>query len=165
MKPTPASLRALTFVAVFSVMLIPIIGEAKFMRGESVPVDRLIHNLEVVVKGEPNNIEATYTLGRLHSLAFAEGSKDVEMYTHSFEDKSLLKTPLFAPYSTPKQVQDAEGKKNPKSALFHLSETLRLYRKSIVTPLLIFVASCLSAWSTERSLEASLHFSVSISHR
>ena len=53
---------------------------ARFARSDFVPVARLIANVEKIVKSEPNNVEAIYTLGRLHSLAFAEGSHSVEVY-------------------------------------------------------------------------------------
>ena len=128
-KSTPSL--SLCVAVMLAALVQPDAGNAKFMRAESIPVARLIRNLEVVVKSEPNNIDAIYTLGRLHSLAFAEGNHNAEVYTKSSGDKSLLKVPLLPSYSTPKAVQDAEGKRDSKTAKKHLSETLRLYRKSV----------------------------------
>ena len=98
--------------------------EAKFVRSDFVPVDRLIANVEKILRSEPNNKEAIYTLGRLHSLAFADGSHSVEIYNRG-------NIPQFGHASTPEVILKQEGIKDKESAMKHLSESLRLYRMSV----------------------------------
>lgn len=88
------------------------------------PVDRLIANVAKTVASEPKNIEAIYTLGRLHSLAFAVGNYSVLIYNSE-------KIPNFGHFTTPRVVQSKAAKKDKESALKHLSESLRLYGISV----------------------------------
>ena len=131
MKRNSTPFFTLCAAVVLAAALLPDVGNAKFMRGESIPVERLIHNLEVVVKNEPNNIEAIYTLGRLHSLAFTQGSQEIEVFTKSFKDRSILKVPRIGRSSNPKSTFNESINLFPDKAMMHLAESLKFYKNAV----------------------------------
>src|SRR4051794_41119490 len=83
---------------VFIMLLGPLMVLAKFARfGEPVPVDRLITNVSKFVKEHPNDARAHYTLGRLHSLAFAGTKEGIYVELKDRERNTPLDLPRFGP--------------------------------------------------------------------
>lgn len=107
---------------------------AKFMRTwEPVPMDRLLANVGALVKQRPTDARAIYTLGRLHSLAFAgrarEGSVDVVL--RDWQTNKALDVPGFPPFATVR-VARPEGASAPAAVLVtHLRESVRAYARAV----------------------------------
>ncbi len=126
MKSHFSILLCLSFLSLFTLR-----AKAIFMPGESVPVDRLIRNVERQLKRTPNNPEVVYTLGRLHSLAFAQGNKEVSVNlpTKNFGDERKVLS--FGAYSTPQVKPDDTFDTRKAQALRHLKTSLNLYRRAV----------------------------------
>ena len=108
-------------------------AQAKFARGENVPVERLIANVTTQMQKTPADPEVVYTLGRLHSLAFAEGAGDISVFTQDWGaggNATPRKIPDFPGYSSVKVKPNATFAMRRTQALTHLRASLRLYRKA-----------------------------------
>lgn len=62
-------------------VLLPVASVAKMAMPEDVPVDRLIRNVEAALKAQPNDPDQLFLLARLHSLAYAMGQRDIQVYS------------------------------------------------------------------------------------
>src|SRR5688572_15963504 len=99
-----ALLLAVTFM---TLVLSATATNAKFARSDApVPIDRLIKNITDYIKANPDDANAYYTLGRVHSLAYAADGNEVDVV----DGKDGL--PKFARYQS---VTDAN--REPKSKL------------------------------------------------
>ena len=105
-------------------------AQAEFMRGEPVPVERLITNVGALMKDTPNDAETVYTLGRLHSLAFAQGNQNVYVYPAGGAINPG-KLPRLAHYGTGRDTPDATLSKRKAQALMHLQDSLALYLRAV----------------------------------
>lgn len=103
-------------------------AQAIWMRPEEpVPVKRLLANVERYVREHPKDARGYYTLGRLHSLAFAQDNPRVGVYTKlPDQPKGLVSFPPFESVRVKRQKQ----KPPDKSALKHLNESVRYYRRA-----------------------------------
>ena len=102
-------------------------AQAMFMRGEPVPVDRLIANVGALLKNAPNDPKIVYTLGRLHSLAFAQGSQNIYVYPPR-ADNLADKLPALPAYTEGRIPPDDTLNRRKALALAHLQQSLNLYR-------------------------------------
>lgn len=62
-------------------VLLPVASVAKMAMPEDVPVDRLIRNVEAALKAQPNDPDQLFLLARLHSLAYAMGQRNIQVYS------------------------------------------------------------------------------------
>ena len=109
-------------------------AQAHFVSGEPVPVERLITNVEALMKGAPNDAETIYTLGRLHSLAFAQGNQNVSVYP-SGGAINPGKLPVLPGYMEGRVAPDATLNQRKAQAMLHLQDSLALYLRAVkLTP-------------------------------
>lgn len=95
----------------------------------SVPVSRLILNTTKYIKAHPKDSQGYYLLGRLHSFAFAGNTHTEESkYSRLFGPDTLPETRFIEP--VPRQERTVLGKVLPAAARWHLSESLRNYRRA-----------------------------------
>jgi hypothetical protein len=93
---------------------------------EPVPTDRLIKNLEAYAKEHPDDPGGYYTLGRVHSLAFAK-QEELRMFFYEDEQKTeKLAYPHFAPWSSVLEAK-VDDKKLSDEQKRHLLESIRNY--------------------------------------
>ena len=98
------------------------------MDGNPVPVTRLIQNVEKYVAAHPKDPEGAYTLGRLHSLAFARG---LAATTPSTPEATL---PRFPPYESIQARREAPAQASPEE-LKHLAASIEFYsRAGVLAP-------------------------------
>jgi hypothetical protein len=126
MKSRFSMLLGLSFLTLFTLT-----ANSMFMPGERAPVDRLIRNVSEQYKRTPKDAEVVYTLGRLHSLAFAQGSKEIHFYPPTKRFGDTRKVLSFGPYGNPKVKPDDTFKTRKAEALSHLGTSLQLYKKAI----------------------------------
>lgn len=110
---------------------------------EPVPVDRLIANLKRFVDANPQDASGHYTLGRVHSLAYAKlayGQPEpdrVRVITPEkrrlFNDKEAHPDlPTFAPYDSVRVGPGVDQPPAPSAAaLKHLQESLAEYAQAV----------------------------------
>ena len=102
-----------------------------FTPTDDVPVGRLIANTTKYVKAHPKDSAGYYLLGRLHSLAFAGNTSKLQMwrYTRGYDPVTILPQLDFLD-SVPRMERTVPGKTLPEAARWHLSESLRNYRRA-----------------------------------
>lgn len=106
-------------------------AQAIFVPGEPVPVNRLIRNVGEEYKRTPKDADVIYTLGRLHSLAFANGEKPVAVIPVGRSPNDPRRVPSFAPYSPVRPKPDATLSDRKPEALGHLKMSLALYAQAV----------------------------------
>src|SRR5277367_3967362 len=95
----------------------------------SVPISRLINNTRRFVKAKPKNSAGYYLLGRLHSFAFAGNTKtDMRKDGILYDEAGLPLLPFLEP--VPREARTAPGNILPAAARWHLTESLRNYRRA-----------------------------------
>jgi len=99
---------------------------------EPVPVERLVKNLSAFVKENPKDAQGFYTLGRIHSLAFARGSENLDVVPEGKAGQEKL--PGFAPWESiqlkPEAVEGKVAEISP-AMLMHLTESVRNYSRAV----------------------------------
>jgi hypothetical protein len=100
---------------------------AMFAMSPEVPFDRLFKNVRKWVTDKPKEPMAHYTLGRLHSLAFARGEKPVR-YAEKFVDPKKGWSG-FPGYETIQQKRIVKSMPGPRD-LDHLRKSIRAYRRA-----------------------------------
>ena len=104
--------------------LVPVRAEFALV-GNPVPVTRLIQNVEKHVAAHPKDSEGAYTLGRLHSLAFARGVAA----TSPAAPEPVL--PGFPPYESIRVRREAKAQASPEE-LQHLAASVEFYSRAAV---------------------------------
>lgn len=118
-------------------------ASAMFMKiDEPVPVERLVANLDRFVKEHPEDAGGHYTLGRVHSLAYAKlafGAEDagtVEVVPagkrqKGGEQETHPELPGFAAYASLRVGQHDQAPRLSKAARDHLEASLRHYGEAV----------------------------------
>lgn len=88
-----------------------------------VPISRLIANLSTELKKKPNDAHIDYLLGRLHSMAFAEGETKPGLFGTPTD-------PQFPVFTSVKVKRRANGKLSP-AELDHLRQSLYFYGEAV----------------------------------
>lgn len=107
-------------------------AEARFaFFGEPVPVERLIENVGAFVKKNPKDARGYYTLGRIHSYAFARGREEMRVLTRDALKDKPLDLPSF--HSILDNIRYPRA--HPEAPLSpaerdHFLKSVRLYRKA-----------------------------------
>lgn len=119
------------FVAICILVIGPAVVSAKFARfGEPVPVPRLLKNVSHYVKENPKDARGHYTLGRLHSIAFA-GTKDgIYVEVKDRERNTPLPLPRFGPSSVLIPVSNDKAVLTSEQKA-HLVDSLGEYRAAL----------------------------------
>ena len=110
--------------------LVQMNAQAEFASGEPAPVQRLITNVGALMKDKPNDAETVYTLGRLHSLAFAQGNQNIYIYPAGGAINHG-KLPLLAHYGAGGVTPDDTLNKRKAQAMLHLQDSLTLYLRAV----------------------------------
>jgi hypothetical protein len=97
---------------------------------EPVPLDRLLKNMGDYVQQNPKEAKGYYTLGRIYSLAFATGKKELDVVMKDFRTQKALPLPGFAPYHTILVERRSKASELEAESLNHLVESLRNYRQA-----------------------------------
>ncbi len=120
-------------VAVVMVSFLPRSLDAimEYAPTDSVPVYRLIINGTQYIKAHPEDSGGYYLLGRLHSLAFAENARnlDVWRWARGYDPAATLPQVAFLA-AVPRLERTVPGKTLPAEAREHLVESLRNYRRA-----------------------------------
>jgi hypothetical protein len=115
------------FLAVGIVFEVP--APAIMMRPETVPIERLIAAASVVLKQDPANAPAEYTLARIHYLAFVCATKQLDAYL-----EPLPKVGPFQNFTTArvqgKDLPDEEAAAHISKALQHFQAAQKLAPKN-----------------------------------
>jgi hypothetical protein len=94
--------------------------------GQPVPLERLYRNVGALIQKNPKDPDAHYTLGRLHSLAFArEAQKDARVTRGNDAEK----LPGFPPFEGV-QIRPMEPGKASDEALKHLGISIQEYTRA-----------------------------------
>lgn len=94
--------------------------------GQPVPLERLYRNVGALIAKNPKDPDAHYTLGRLHSLAFArEAQKDARVT----RGDDAGKLPGFPPFEGV-QIRPMEPGKASDEALKHLNVSIQEYTRA-----------------------------------
>jgi hypothetical protein len=93
-----------------------------------VPLERLFENVSRYVEQKPMDAQGQYTLGRLHSLAFARGVEDVRMHVKDSRTGEPLPLPVFPAPETLRQTRTASGERLDERARRHLVQSVRHYQ-------------------------------------
>ena len=109
-------------------------ARAIFMRvDEPVPVARLVRNLETYIQKHPKEARGYYVLGRIHSLAYAQGQAQVDVITRDYrnpQDRKPLPLPEFPGYQSI-QVTPANGARVTAEQRRHFVESVRNYARAV----------------------------------
>jgi hypothetical protein len=97
---------------------------------EPVPLNRLLENVGQYVKQQPNDAKGHYTLGRLHSLAFARGKYVVDLIVKDWQTNEPLALPRFPPYDTILEKRAGEKSKLGAEPSHHLAASIRYYQRA-----------------------------------
>ncbi len=128
----PANLKqvSLSFLAIASALALPYGAEAKWARTwVSVPLKRVLSNVEKIVKENPKDAEAIAVLARLHSLAYWKDEGEHELVLNDWESKKARRLPGFAPYDSMKPT-NLKGELSDK-AKWHLMRSVHFYQEAI----------------------------------
>jgi hypothetical protein len=107
-------------------------AEARFaFFGEPVPVERLIKNVGAFVEKHPRDARGYYTLGRIHSYAFALGREEMRVLTRDVLKDKPLDLPSF--HSILDNIRYPRAR--PEAPLSpaereHFLKSVQLYRKA-----------------------------------
>lgn len=101
------------------------ISGAMWRRAPSVPLERLLKNVQTYISQNPKDAKGYYVLGRLHSLAFAKGTRELNMYS---DDAAPL--PEFPSYES--IMAKREVKTLTPAAQVHLRESIRNYQQATI---------------------------------
>jgi hypothetical protein len=147
------------FPVVLALMISPIIGSqvaAQFLYPEikTVPVERLIQNLETIVAKEPQNAAPLVNLARLHAMVFARklaagDSVEVAAFFESEGPWFGVGVKPIVPFKAV-ETKDAARLKEAKE---HLRIAIDLYRRAIAMEPEDVAAKLGYAWCIEQSGE------------
>lgn len=96
--------------------------------GEPVPLERVLENVSRYVKQKPTDAQGQYTLGRLHTLAFARGMGNVPMNVKDLRTGEPLSLPGFPGRETLRQARTEVGDRLDVPARGHLVQSVRHYQ-------------------------------------
>jgi len=126
---------------------------------ETVPVERLIRNLEQLVSQAPNNLQIRFNLARVHAMAFAQKMRpgdSIEIQKdHEAEGAWFGHEPDFVPFKAAPTNDPALL----SSAKAHLSQAINLYREVVQQDPANMAAKLGYAWCLDQSGDRTLAIS------
>lgn len=110
-------------------LMLPLFAAAKMAAPESVPVERLIQNVEAALKKNPKDTDQLFLLARLHSLAYARKEDKALVY---FEERGNQASPFrFAPWIGIQLKREEKAPKLTDKELAHLKASFTTYQKVV----------------------------------
>ena len=97
---------------------------ALWARATSVPIERLLKNINTYIVRNPKDAQGYYVRGRLHSLAFATGTRKLEVY-----ESDADKLPQFPSYDSIFAKRSGNFQLS-KEAQAHLLASIRDYQRA-----------------------------------
>lgn len=105
-----------------------------FYQTQTVPIGRVLTNLETRVKQNTNDLEAVYYLARLHSMAYSTNLVTVEIRTNGAATRQQW--PMFnSPGSdtgVPESVTKPATPMQKQAADLHLAKAIEYYRRAVL---------------------------------
>ena len=126
-------------------------AEARFIRPDlqTVPVAKLIENLEKIVADQPKSVEALLNLGRAHGMAFAQKVDELQVWKGREKNGAWAGfTPKLAPFGDVKKTDDKEKQ---AAAQTHLAAALKAYTRAQELDKENLVIRLGIAWLTEQT--------------
>jgi hypothetical protein len=130
MKSTTMLLVRMAALAVLLGLCSPAALAKWAVRPMDVPVERLLENTRAVLRKNPADAQAYYVLGRLHSMAFAQGKDELSVASAPGPlDRAL---PEFVPWESVLAKRRGKAPKLLKpQELVHLEGSIRNYRQAV----------------------------------
>lgn len=94
---------------------------------ERVPVERLISNLQKRVEAEPNSGHLWLRLARLHAMAYALKTIEVEVNKRRDDEPWFDYEPPFIPF----EVRSTTDRQKVKAAKEHLDKAIQMHKKAV----------------------------------
>jgi hypothetical protein len=121
-----------TLVLCASLLFVLSAATAKFARlWEPVPIARLIQNVGRYVTKNPKDARGHYTLGRIHSLAFAGATGEIEVIAKHSQTGAALPLPGFPRYESVQTAIPSTLRNLDQPTKVHLVECLLHYRRAV----------------------------------
>jgi tetratricopeptide (TPR) repeat protein len=116
---------------------------------ETVPIDRLVANMEKMVVEKPKDGRLRYNLARVHAMAYAGKGDKVSVNRGREKDGAWFGfTPKFVPFGDVKKATDADAKKKAKA---HLAKAVALYEQAIKLDANPLAAQLGRAWCIDQT--------------
>jgi hypothetical protein len=140
--------RASAILLVGLVIGLPV--KAKFVKPDlvNVPVDRLIKNLEVLAKENPNDAELRLNLARVHAMAYALKTDTAEVWKGREGQGAWFG---YTPAHVPFEVKPTDDKNKLREAREHLAKAIQHYEEALKLDPSNLTAALGHAWSVEQS--------------
>jgi len=113
---------------------------------ESVPVERLVKNMEAKLEKDPKNPDLLFGLARIHSMAYAVKSNEVKV--RKGKDGPWFG---FVPRGIPYQVKQTENEEALATAEAHLQKAIDLHKSVVDLKPDHYLARLGLAWCTEQA--------------
>ncbi len=113
-----------TFIALLIVVSTVAPALALWARATPVPIERLLKNVNTYIAKNPKDARGYYVRGRLHSLAYATGTRKLEMY-----ETGAGKLPDFPGYDSILAKRDGKFQWT-SAARQHLLDSIRDYQRA-----------------------------------
>jgi tetratricopeptide (TPR) repeat protein len=115
---------------------------------EVVPVQRLVENLERLVKKKPKDAQARLNLARVHAMAYASKAEQAQVLKGKEERGAWFG---YEPRHAPFAVKPADDAAKRRAAREHLEKAVQRYREAIKLAPDNLTARLGLAWTTEQS--------------
>ncbi|NIL96373.1 MAG: hypothetical protein GTO62_04330 [Planctomycetales bacterium] len=112
----------------------------------TVPVERLVKNMQAKVEKQPKNPHLLFGLARIHSMAYAVKSNEIKV-AQGEDGPWIGKHPLGIPY----EVSQAEDEEALAAAKAHLQKALDLHKSVVELKPDHYLARLGLAWCTEQA--------------
>jgi tetratricopeptide (TPR) repeat protein len=146
-----ARLLAACGLGVAACLLLTPASPAKYIRAEleSVPVERLVTNLEAAVKKDPKDVQALVNLARVHGMAYALKTDTAQVRKGKEELGPWFDyEPKFVPFS---KVEKTDDEAKQKAAKDHLARAVESYKQAVKLAPDNLPARLGYAWTLEQS--------------
>ena len=114
---------------------------------ESIPVDRLVKNLEELAQKDPKDAKVLFNLARVHAMAYANKSDECQIWKGRMQNGAWFgHMPANVPF-TPKETKD---EKSLKTAQEHLDKAIEMYGQVLKAQPDNLPAQLGLAWTTDQ---------------
>ena len=124
---------------------------ARFARPqlETVPIDRLVANMEKMAADKPKDARLRYNLARVHAMAYAsKGDKASVQRGREASGVWFGFTPTFVPFGNVQKAKDAEAEKKAKA---HLDKAVARYKQVVELDAKFAAAQLGLAWCIDQT--------------
>jgi tetratricopeptide (TPR) repeat protein len=124
--------------------------DAKYLKPDliDVPIERVIQNLEKLLKADPGNATVRFNLARAHAMAYASKNETAQVWKGREEGGIWFG---YHPEHIPFTVEPTTDKAKLKAANAHLAEALRQYKELVTISPDNLSAALGYAWCIEQS--------------